>query len=323
MYGIDTGSRNLEAVMARFAERQKGNVTRRQLLAAGFTATMIARRLRRGSLHPVFPGVYLVGHRAEPPLSRECAALLYCAPRALLGCRTAAGLWELPAPDPGAIEVIVVGRRRNSRPGIEAHFLATLAPGELRRREGLPLASPALTLLDLAGVVGADELDRALNEARVRRLFTDDELGVTLSAHPTRKGRRALARLLTAEESAFVTESEAERRCLRLMIAHGLKPDETQAWIAGHRVDFLYRAERLVVEFDGYRYHGTHRRFVEDRRRATELVAAGWQVFPLTWRDVTVDGDAAMSRLRRALERRRIELSRSDVTGTLDRETSR
>lgn len=308
--------------MARFAERQRGNVTRRQLLAAGFTATMIGRRLRRGSLHVVFPGVYLVGHRVEAPLSRECAALLYCAPRALLGCCTSARLWELPAPDPGVIEVVVVGRHRNSRPEIRVRSLSALAPGELRRREGLPLASPALTLLDLGGVIGEDALDRALNEARVRRLVTDDELTATLSAHPTRRGRRALARLLAAEESAFATESEAERRCLRLMIAHGLKPAETQARIAGHRVDFLYRAERLVVEVDGYRYHGTHRRFLQDRRRATELIAAGFQIFPLTWRDVTVDGDAAMERLRRALERRRLELSRSDVPATLDRETS-
>ena len=274
------------------------------------------------ALHVVFAGVYLVGHRAEPPLARECAALLYCAPRALLGCRTSARLWGLPAPDPGAIEVTVVGRHRSSRPGLRVRSLSALAPGELRRRNGLPLTSPALTLLDLGGLIGADALDRALNEARVQRLVADDELAATLAAHPTRKGRLTLARLLAAEESAFVTESEAERRCLRLMIARGLKPDTTQAQIAGHRVDFLYRAERLVVELDGYRYHRTRRRFVEDRRRATELIAAGYQVFPLTWHDVTVDGDAAMARLRRALERRRLELSRSDVAATLDRETS-
>ena len=41
------------------------------------------------------------------------------------------------------------------------------------------------------------------------------------------------------------------------MVAHGLKPDGTQVEIGPYRVDFLYEAERLIVEVDGYRFHRT------------------------------------------------------------------
>ena len=63
-----------------------------------------------------------------------------------------------------------------------------------------------------------------------------------------------MAELLASEEAEFETESAAERLCLKLMVAHGLKPDESRAQIGPYRVDFLYEAERLVVEVDGYRF---------------------------------------------------------------------
>ncbi len=197
--------------MAAFGRRQKGNVTRAQLLAAGFSATVIDRRAQRGSLHARFPGVYLVGHEAEPPLSRECAALLYCGPRTMLSHRTASRVTDLPTPPFDAIEVTVVGRRHRPRDGLIVYSIDAIEPHELRRHRGLPITSPSLTLLDLAGRVTRDELARALNEARVQDQVSDGELAATLGAHPNRRGARALRELLRSEEAEFVVESEAER----------------------------------------------------------------------------------------------------------------
>jgi hypothetical protein len=165
--------------MAERARVQKGNVTRRQLLHAGFTRQVIDRRVRLGSLHETFPGVYLVGHQAEPPLARECAALLYCAPRAMLSHRTASRLAALPTPSFDPIEVTVVGRHRRSRKGLIVYSIDAIEPDEVRRHCGLPTTSPSLTLLDLAGRVTSDELARALNEARVQDLVSDGELAAT------------------------------------------------------------------------------------------------------------------------------------------------
>jgi hypothetical protein len=291
--------------MDSLASRQRGNVTRAQLRSHGVTLKMIRRRVQSGSLHETFPGVYLVGHRAEPPLAREYAALLYCAPGALLSHRTAARLWGLLALATHAVEVTLTGRRRRSRPGLIVYTIGGLEPAELRRAYGMPITSPSLTLLDLGGLVGEPVLARALNEARVQDLVTDEELQATLRAHPNRRGARALANLLATEVAEFAVESEAERKCLELMVKYGLKPDGAGVWIGPYRVDFLFEAERLVVEVDGYRYHRTKERFIRDRRRRADLMARGYEVFVVSWADLTDEPHATMRRLRAVRARRR------------------
>lgn len=318
--------------MAGFASRQHGCVTRRQLLAAGFTQPQIDRRLRLGSIHPVLRGVYLVGHQALPPLASETAAILACAPRALLGAHSAAGLWSMALPAvrdaeqtrPGgrdaraatgerqarrSVNVVVVGRHRRGVPGVTVRSIDRLRPGEFRRRHGLPVTSPALTFLDLAADLARDDLADAIHDARHRGIVTDAQLHATLAGHPTRRGGRALAALLAADEMSFAIESRAEARCLRLMVKHRLKPDASQFWVGPHRVDFVYHRERLVVEADGYRHHGGRGSFDDDRRRTSELMARGYVVFPITWTDLTTRPTATMKRLRQALAARRAELS--------------
>ncbi len=69
---IDTGGRGLrdpgraarrEWHIARLAGRQRGLVTRGQLLACGLSPGAIDWRVKTGRLHLVHPGVYAVGHR--------------------------------------------------------------------------------------------------------------------------------------------------------------------------------------------------------------------------------------------------------------------
>lgn len=284
-------------------------VTRQQLLAAGFTGEQIARRVRSGGLIPIHPGVYLVGHRAISPLAYECAAILYCAPRALLSHRTAAGLYGLGVTSVDCIDVTIVGRRRRSRRGLNVHFLTELKPVDLRRHHGLPISSPALTLLDFAGESEGDELERALNEARVQRLVTGAALRCVLGRYPKRRGSRALRSLLDAERGPQITRREAARIALKLMRKHGIEPDETEYPIGPYRVDFLFRAERLVVEVDGYQFHSTPQRFVADRRRIATLNAMGFLVHPLTWTDLVDTPEKAMETLRTALLARAAQLT--------------
>lgn len=296
---------------AEIAGRQRGNVTRTQLLAAGFDRKAINRRVRLGVLTPMFRGVYLFGS-AEPPLARETAAVLACAPHALLGGRSAASLWNmaLPAVREGTargVDVLVVGRHRRGIEGITVRSIDHLGPGELRRRHGLPLTSPSLTFLDIAADLARDDLADAIHDARHRGIASDAQLHATLAGHPKRRGARALAALLAADEMAFAIESRAEARCLRLMIKHRLKPDASQVWIGRHRVDFLYERERLVVEVDSYRHHAGRRPFDADRRRTSELMARGYVVFPITWTDLTTRPAETMHRLRQALR----EISRA------------
>ena len=295
------------ASLARLATRQHGVITHGQLLGLGFSSSAIGRMVGSGHVYRIHRGVYIVGHLATHAYAYETAAILACAPQAMLRHPTATRLWELPLPAPTSsdIHVTVVGRNLRDRPGIKIDSISSIDETDVRRLHGLPLTSPALTLLDLAGTQSERDLRRALNEARVQRLVTDKALLATADRHAWRKGSAAIRETLRSEEGCFSTESEAEALCLRLMIKHGIPPDETQGRVGPYRVDFLYRRERLVVEVDGYRYHSTHGRFVDDRRKATGLAALGYLLYPLTWADLTGSVDETMSRLADVLRLRR------------------
>ncbi len=81
--------------ISQLAARQYGNVTRRQLLAAGLGTKAIDYRVGTGELHPVRPGVYAVGRPAKAPLERAAAALLACGPTAALSHASAVSVWGL------------------------------------------------------------------------------------------------------------------------------------------------------------------------------------------------------------------------------------
>jgi very-short-patch-repair endonuclease len=62
-----------------------------------------------------------------------------------------------------------------------------------------------------------------------------------------------------------------------------------------------WRAERLIVEVDGYAFHGGRAAFERDRRRDAELQAEGLRVMRVTWRQLVGEPDAVVARLTRAL----------------------
>jgi len=190
------------------ATAQHGFVTYAQLRAVGIGPNAIAHRVERGRLHRWHTGVYLVGHEAVPPLGHEMAAVLACGEGALISHRTAASLWSLPAPTGDAVDVTVVGRDPGRRRGVRVHRVRFLHPTDLRRHQGIPLTSPARTLIDLAEVVSRRDLERAYDEARFRELVTREELFDLLARSPGRRGQAPLRSLLDLDA---VTRSAAER----------------------------------------------------------------------------------------------------------------
>jgi very-short-patch-repair endonuclease len=66
-------------------------------------------------------------------------------------------------------------------------------------------------------------------------------------------------------------------------------------------VDFVWPAQRLVVETDGRAYHATRRAFEEDRRRDQQLALAGYRVLRFTWDQVTREPRDVAETVRRLL----------------------
>jgi very-short-patch-repair endonuclease len=69
-------------------------------------------------------------------------------------------------------------------------------------------------------------------------------------------------------------------------------------------VDLLWPEHKLVVEFDGFLYHGDRTAFETDRRRDAHLQALGYAVLRITWRRLIDEPHAVVALIATMLERR-------------------
>jgi very-short-patch-repair endonuclease len=288
-------------VGSRIAERQLNLITTRQLCAAGLNKPSIDVRCSRGTLHRVHRGVYMWGAPVWLTHAREFAAVLAFGDEAVIGYRSGIGLWGIGDADDSLIHIILVGKGRRSRPGIRVHRVADLPADERTHRNGVPITSPARTLLDFASQARPDELEQAIAEAYVQRLTTEKQLRTILARHPHRSGAATLRSELEREGGPAWTRSKAERLMKKLLRQARLPAALTNQMVAGHQADFAWLEQRLIVEVDGYRYHGNRAAFERDRKRDAAHTLAGYRVIRITWRQLTEEPIAVAVIIARAL----------------------
>jgi Transcriptional regulator, AbiEi antitoxin/Protein of unknown function (DUF559) len=276
MHHMDAQVDRADAELARIARNQHGIVTFRALVAAGIGRGAIAVRVRRGSLHRIHRGVYSL----TPALSDEArwmAAVLACGDDAVLSHSAAAALWRLSKPIEGAIDVSVPSQAgRKKREGICLHRCPSLAshrgdPEAVREaerrgyelatlitiRDLIPVTTVPRTLADLRGTVPSKQWRNAVREAEHR--------GYHLGGIETDG-----------------SNSDLETYFLAFCRRYGFPRPEVNAEICGLEVDFLWRAERLVVETDDYTYHRGFVSFESDHERDLKLRRAGYTVLRYT-----------------------------------------
>jgi very-short-patch-repair endonuclease len=280
--------RSTAAIIAELAGRQHGVVALDQLEALRLSPSGVRSRVARGLLHRIHYGVYAVGHPLLSAKGRWMAAVLACGAGAALSHRSAAALQGLLAVG-SRLEVSSPGRSGRSRPGIEVHSGATLAPSDVAVVDGIRCTTVPRTLLDLAEVVPPAVLARACEQAELLRLLDARAAEDILRRGRGRAGARALRAALAAwRPHTALTRRELERRFLELCRSARLAPPSVNTWVpeCALEVDFLWRAQRLVVETDSHRFHGTRPAFERDRRRDQRLLVAGFAVARFTWRQV-------------------------------------
>jgi very-short-patch-repair endonuclease len=173
-------------------------------------------------------------------------------------------------------------------------------------RHGIPVTTPARTLLDLTAVLEPRQLERAITEAEVLRLTSPTSLDDLVARHPNRRGTAALRQILAdrAEIGRTITRSEFEVAFLAFVDAHRLPRPRTNVPIdvAGRPfVDAAWPDQRVVIELDSYGIHTTRRNFENDRSRDRELTVAGWRAVRVTWRQLHGDAPALARALRSLL----------------------
>jgi len=199
----------------------------------------------------------------------------------VLSHRSAGALWQIIDRERSQPEVTVGAKRRT--PGITAHR-GRLTPADVAVHDKIPVTSPARTLADLAHQLTHEDLVRALRAAQFRRLTTPSSMQEVLQ----RKRSSALKRLLDEDQGhVAATQSILEDRLLTICDRHEIPRPRTQQPLAGRRVDFLWPAQHLVVETDGWQGHSTPTAFQADRATANALQLAGYTILRFTHADVT------------------------------------
>jgi hypothetical protein len=276
---MDGQSAKRWAAVADLAATQNGRVAIRQLDALGVGPGAIEKAVRSGRLHREHRGVYAVGHVAPTRTGRWHAAVLACGPDALLSHRSAASLWGIRDGEGAAVDVTVPsGNGRSRRSGIVVHR-SPLGAEDVAVRFSVPVTSVSRTIVDTAFALDEDGVLKLVREAQFRKVF---DLAAVERAN-ARRPNAALGRIL---EDLLPVDSTLGDEFLSLLDRHGLPRPVGQVRILGHPVDFLWPAERVVVEVDGAGAHLTFDAFQRDRSQANALQLAGYVVLRFTTADI-------------------------------------
>jgi very-short-patch-repair endonuclease len=274
-------SRGLEARIARVAGRQHGVISRNQLLELGLGEDGIDYRVSTGRLLRLHRSVYGVGHRNQSRETVWMAAVLKGGEAAVLSHRPAGAAWAIGS-SAGRVEVTVPRQKRPHRHILFHH--SVLPEDERTTHNRIPITTVPRTILDLATVLDIRGIERAINEAEIKRLWDELSLHDLLHRYRGRSGTQVVrAALRNRTEGATATKSDLEELFITFADRVGLPRPETNAYVEGIEVDCVWRAHRVIIEVDSWEIHRTRAAFERDREKSRILQAAGWRCVPVTY----------------------------------------
>ncbi len=231
------------------------------------------------------------------------AAVLACGPGAVLSHYSAGHLWSLCG-SYGQVEVL---RRSGGamHKGIRLHQTRRLEPYEVTIERGIPVASIERVLLDLAGRSDARRLERMFVQAYKSGRLSWATLRRVLGR---RRGCKGVGRLRRVSEEvapgALETRSVTEVDFLALCRHANIPTPSVNVLAMGHLVDFLWPAQKVVVETDSWRHHGDGLAFEHDHQTDVDLIAAGYDVHRATYKMLERNPNPFLGNVCRALQER-------------------
>src|SRR3954470_2737172 len=278
--------------VARVLEGQHGVATRAQLLAAGVTRHELTTAVATGLFVRVQPNVYRL--RGSQPSTDQLLLAACLSAGADASHRSAAALWNVPAPRPPKPEIVCAKAHHPRVQGVILHRTDRLDRADRTTLHGIPTTALARTVLDLGAVVRPWEVELAMEEAVLRigtsiRAFRDclERIGAN-----GRNGTGVLRQILESRDPDVAGAEGALNQALqRLFRRHGLQPRVPEYRLRGPggeriRVDFAWPSAMLAVEGDSVRWHAGRLDVHRNARKANVLVNLGWSVYHYTSIDV-------------------------------------
>jgi predicted transcriptional regulator of viral defense system len=190
-------------------------VTAAQLAAVGLGRYAVSKRVQARRLHPLYRGVYAVGHDNLSQEARWMAAILAAGEGAVLSHLSAAKHWNIWRRKAGGIDITVPGQRR-PRNGFTIHRARRLDPRDVTTHQGLPITTVPRTLVDLAQTLTPHQLANVIHEAAFRNRFSAQRTAEAI--------KRAAGRNLTYLHAALQAHASGSA---------GTRSDLEDAFLAG------------------------------------------------------------------------------------------
>ena len=290
-FGIMRGEGELQAI-----EEARGNhgvISKKRLRELRVGSSTMKRRVDSGLWSAPLPGVMCVEEVANSFIQQVAAATIYSGQGGVASHRTSALLWGVGGFRSSPIEVSTLSRRVRSTLKVVVHRPLLLPDDDLTVVKGVPTTMPARMLHEIAGVADPKRSWRATVDSLDRDLVTEAELEERLIRYGKsgRNGTTILRRIVSALDSgAERTDSYLEDDLIPLLRDNGL-PSFIRNLVIRERgihvaeVDVCWPRLKVVVEADGFEFHGSKAAFFRDRRKQNQLAALGYRVLRFTWED--------------------------------------
>lgn len=281
--------------MTGLAARQFGLIERGQAERLGVAVRALNERAKREGWERLHPGVLALPGAPDSPERRIRAATLATTNASWATRWTAAYLWGLA--DRLRVPVTIVvphGHRAARLDNVKVVRSRTLEEQDTTTRSGIPVVTVERMIADLAGVTELPVLRALAIDARQRKLLRPPLLWELWERTWPVPGHQRLKRVAGDLQEPGV-DSALEWRIRGLLRRAGV-PDpfpEPYPVVADGRVvakiDVAWPAWRVGVECDGFRYHSERAQLDRDSARQNRLVALGWRLVRVTWRQIDED----------------------------------
>lgn len=232
---------------------------------------------------------YIEGSEAPNALMRALATVV--ATKGVATGTLAATFYELDLSSLKPPFATVPNRRRSRRPGVRRK---DLDPSSITTVNGYPCTTPLQTLIDIAGIVAANEWEQVLESALRKQLVTIEDIEVALPTleKSRTKGVGTIRTVLQQRgTNTPPTGSILETMMVQLIRDHTHLPQpERQVEVRSTHgtfiafVDFAWQDVGLFLECDGSQHLQQQ---TYDMRRETSVVAAtGWLPGRFNWHQI-------------------------------------
>lgn len=197
------------------------------------------------------------------------------------------------------------GARGRGHRGVRLHQTRRLESFEVTIEKGIPVVTVERVLLDLAARTDSKRLERIFVQAYKTGCLSWPRLDRMLARRYGRKGIGTLRRIAQeVEPQALETKSVSEIDFLALCRESNLPTPSVNVSVEDHLVDFLWPAQKVVVETDSWSHHHDRPTFERDRQTDVDLIAAGYDVHRTTYKMLERSPGPFLDNVRRALQTR-------------------